>query len=89
MGETGNDRRHPGGPRPEIAPRDDKGHPARAEPLRRPSAPTLADSGDIEDIFNEAVHSTTDDLAAMNVQVDLERRSPRTWRSSSSGQGLL
>ncbi len=41
------------------------------------NADFLADNPDLEDVFNElSAALTTDDLAAMNLQVDAERQKP-------------
>lgn len=56
---------------------DDKGIQPAQNLTPAVNSDFLADNGDIEDIFNELSSTlTTDDLAAMNVQVDLERKKP-------------
>ena len=56
---------------------DDKGIQPAQNLTPAVNADFLADNPDLEDVFNElSAALTTEDLAAMNVKVDLERQKP-------------
>ena len=66
---------------------DDKGIQPAQNLTPAVNADFLADNPDIEDIFNElSAALTTEDLAEMNVKVDVERAEARGRRPASSSR---
>ena len=64
---------------------DDKGIQPAQNLTPAVNADFLADNPDLEDVFNAlSAALTTEDLAAMNLQVDVERQKPEDVARSSS-----